>query len=208
VIMSRKAVKTSLSTDTKQRIINASILLFSKQGYKATTMRQIAKKVNSTAGSLYNHIEAKEELLLEIQMKFMDELLAKIKECQPVDSAKNKFRNAVEVLMETVAENRLAWQILVDQYHHFPAAERKKIRLKGDELDHLIRAIVEEGERKGEFKNIDSKFTSFFLLGACHHAAKRINPKGKVTPKEIGRQLSSYLLRGLCKSNTFEFIVN
>ena len=197
--MGGKTVKSSRKTDTKQKIINASILLFSKQGYKATTMRQIAKKVNITAGSLYNHIPSKEALLLEIQTKFINELLAKIKEFQPNDSAKNKFRNAIEVLMETVAENRLAWQILVDEYRHFPPSQKKKVRLKGDKLEHLIKGILEEGKRKGEFKNINTKFVSFFLLGACHHAAKWINPKGDVSPREIGRQFSSYLLSGLCK---------
>jgi AcrR family transcriptional regulator len=197
--MGRKTVKSSRSTDTKQKIINASILLFSKQGYKATTMRQIAKKVNITAGSLYNHIPSKEALLLKIQTKFINELLTKIKELQPKDSAEKKFGNAIEVLMETVAGNRLAWQILVDEYHHFPPSQKKKVRLKGDELEQLIKAILEEGKTKGEFKNINTKFASFFLLGACHHAAKWINPKGDVSPREIGRQFSSYLLSGLRK---------
>jgi len=197
--MGRKMVKRLRSVDTRQRIMNASILLFSQRGYKATTMRQIAKKVNITAGSLYNHIPSKEALLLEIQTKFINELLEKIEGFQLKDSAKNKFSHALEVLMETVAENRLAWQILVDEYRHFPPAQRKKVRLKGDKLDHLIRAILEEGKRKGEFKNVDTKFASFFLLGACHHAAKWIKPKGEVSPREIGRQFSSYFLRGLCK---------
>jgi len=197
--MGRKTVKSSRSTDTKQKIINVSILLFSKQGYKATTMRQIAKKVDITAGSLYNHISSKEALLLEIQTKFINELLTKIKELPPQDSAKKKFGSAIEVLMETVAENRLAWKILVDEYHQFPPAQKKKIRLRGDKLEHLIKAILEEGKRKGEFKNINTKFAAFFLLGACHHAAKWMNPKGDVSPKEIGRQFSSYLLSGLCK---------
>ena len=197
--MNRKTVKRSRHVDTKKRIINASILLFSKQGYKATTMRQIAKKVKITAGSLYNHIPSKEALLLEIQTKFINELLAKIEAFEPEESAQKKFSNALEVLVETVAQNRLAWQILVDEYRHFPASYRKKIRLKGDKLDHLIRAILEEGKSRGEFKNVDTKFTSFFLLGACHHAAKWIDPEGDVSPKEIGRQFSSYFLKGLCK---------
>jgi AcrR family transcriptional regulator len=162
-------------------------------------MRQIAKKVNITAGSLYNHIPSKEALLLEIQTKFINELLKKLREFQPNDSAQEKFRNAMEILMETVAENRLAWQVLVDEYAHFPPSQKKKVRLKGDELENLIKAILEEGKRKGEFKNINTKFTSFFLLGACHHAAKWINPKGEISPREIGREFSSFLLQGLCK---------
>ena len=46
--MGRRTAKSSRTIDTKQKIINASVLLFSKQGYKATTMRQIAKKVKIT----------------------------------------------------------------------------------------------------------------------------------------------------------------
>lgn len=197
--INRKATKTTQGAKTKQKVIDLSILLFSKQGYKATTMRQIAKKANITSGSLYNHVSSKEALLLEIQTEFMDELLAKIKKLPPKDSAKKRFRNAIEFLTETVAENRLAWQILIGQYHHFPASQKRELRLKGDELDRLIRRIVEKGKRKGEFRNVDTKFASFFLLGACHHAAKWMDPKGEMAPEEIGRQLSSCLLRGLLK---------
>lgn len=185
----------------KQQIINAAILLFSEQGYKATTMRQIAKKVGITAGSLYNHVKSKENLLVEIQTKFMDDLVKKIKEYQPNASAEEKLKNAIEVIIETISLNKLAWKILIDEYHHFPDAQKKKILVKGDEFENSIKKIIEEGKTKKEFENVDTKFATFFLLGACHHSSKWINPKGELPAKEIGRRFSSFLLHGLCKRN-------
>ena len=101
-------------------------------------MRQIAKKVNITAGSLYHYVSSKEALLFEIQTKFMDELLAKLKEPQPQISSKERLANAVEVLIESIAQNRLVWQVLLDEYIRFPPSYQKTLRLRGDELEELI----------------------------------------------------------------------
>lgn len=49
--------------NTRERIIDAAIDLFSQKGYTETTMREIAKAVGIRASSLYNHYACKEELL-------------------------------------------------------------------------------------------------------------------------------------------------
>lgn len=186
---------------TKQKIIDTAVILFAQQGYKATTMRQIAKKAGLTAGSLYNHIKSKEDLLLEIQTQFIDEMLNKLKECDIKKSAKEKIENAIEIIMETVAQNRLAWKVLIDELFCFPDAEQTKLRIKGDEFANLIKRFIEEGKSSGEFDIQDTKMAAFFLLGACHHSAKWINPEGEFPAKEIGKYFASFFLQGLCKRN-------
>ena len=48
---------------TKQKILEASLALFSEKGYKATTVRDIAGKVAIRQGAIYNHFKNKEEIL-------------------------------------------------------------------------------------------------------------------------------------------------
>ena len=48
---------------TKQKIFDASINLFSKQGYNGVSMREIAKEVGIKESSIYNHYKSKEEIL-------------------------------------------------------------------------------------------------------------------------------------------------
>ena len=50
----------------REAINNAAIRLFGAQGYNGTTMRDIAQEVGILAGSLYAHIDSKENLLAEI----------------------------------------------------------------------------------------------------------------------------------------------
>jgi len=51
---------------TKQRVRAAALHLFSRQGYEATTLSQLADEVGIQKPSLYNHIDSKESLFMSI----------------------------------------------------------------------------------------------------------------------------------------------
>src|SRR5574341_86107 len=60
---------TSTSTKgerTRQIIVDAAYKLVIKQGYAATSMRQIAEKAGLALGSIYNHFSSKEEVFRAI----------------------------------------------------------------------------------------------------------------------------------------------
>lgn len=47
---------------TRQVILDAAYHLFIEQGYRATSMRQIAGRANMSLSGLYNHFESKEQI--------------------------------------------------------------------------------------------------------------------------------------------------
>lgn len=59
----------------RQRILDAAVELFHRDGYNATSLRQISELVGLQVGSLYNHIASKEALLFEIMHGVLVELL-------------------------------------------------------------------------------------------------------------------------------------
>lgn len=48
---------------TKLKIYSTALLLFAEQGYKTTTMRQIAREIGIQQSAIYNHFKNKEEIL-------------------------------------------------------------------------------------------------------------------------------------------------
>lgn len=52
--------------NTKQNILNAALELFSKYGYEATSVSQIAEAVGIRKASLYSHFENKQAILDEL----------------------------------------------------------------------------------------------------------------------------------------------
>ena len=53
----------SIKKSTKDRILEHSLLLFAKSGYKETSVRDIAKEVGIQQGALYNHFKNKDAIL-------------------------------------------------------------------------------------------------------------------------------------------------
>ena len=61
------------NADTKQEILNASLNLFSSQGYEATSVSQIANAVGIRKASLYSHFASKQEILDELMKNVLEE---------------------------------------------------------------------------------------------------------------------------------------
>jgi AcrR family transcriptional regulator len=57
---------------TREQILDTARELFSDQGYDATSLRQIADRLQLTKAALYYHFPAKELLLLELTRPFLD----------------------------------------------------------------------------------------------------------------------------------------
>jgi len=69
------ALLSNVEGGTRDRIIDAAIALFCEYGFQAISMRDLAKQVGVNAGSLYNHIENKQELLYEILESTLSSLI-------------------------------------------------------------------------------------------------------------------------------------
>src|SRR5688572_27908008 len=56
----------SKSERSRDLILHAAAQLFRRQGFSATTLRQIAGRAKIKAGSIYYHFDSKEEILEEV----------------------------------------------------------------------------------------------------------------------------------------------
>lgn len=74
--MARKVVAEELNRD---RIISSARELFGTCGYRALTMRSIAKSLGYSHGALYYHFKEKSELLYELIVKDFDDLFYELR---------------------------------------------------------------------------------------------------------------------------------
>ena len=57
-------------SETKLKIMEVSLGLFSEKGFKGTSIREIAKTVGIKGASIYNHFKSKEEILKSLFSKY------------------------------------------------------------------------------------------------------------------------------------------
>ena len=59
-------------SDTRQRILDVALDLFTEQGYDGTSLREIAEQLGVTKAALYYHFESKEDILMALHMRIHD----------------------------------------------------------------------------------------------------------------------------------------
>jgi len=92
----------TMSERTREGILSAAARLFRREGYYATTMRDIAQESGIEAGSIYYHFESKDQILSEVLELGVRQLYEKVSEI--VQSAKENpedFRKTFALLIET-----------------------------------------------------------------------------------------------------------
>ena len=62
--------RQSRSEHSRRHVLDAALNLFSHQGYRATTMREIADKAGVSTGNVYHHFEDKEQIFRTLLDEF------------------------------------------------------------------------------------------------------------------------------------------
>jgi len=63
------AVAADPIPDTRQRILDVALDLFTEQGFDGTSLRQIAEQLGVTKAALYYHFESKDDILMALHMR-------------------------------------------------------------------------------------------------------------------------------------------
>lgn len=108
-----------MENKTKSKIIKESLLLFSKKGYSATSVQDIANAVGIKAPSLYNHFKSKQmifdEIVLLMKEKFSKVAIGTIIPTGDITSQSKEYAfGGVELLKNTA--HTLFHYYLTDEY--------------------------------------------------------------------------------------------
>jgi AcrR family transcriptional regulator len=187
-----------MALDRKEQIYSTARSLFRERGYPATTVRDIAREMNMQAGSLYAHIESKEDVLWEIVNRAADQFLAG---AEPIATSglrpTEKLRELVRAHVGMVATNLAEATIFLHEWKFLGEERRRNIAERRNRYESLYRHVVEEGIASGEFAPTDPKMATLLVLSAVNWMPQWYNPSGPLSPAEVADSFSELVLRGL-----------
>ena len=158
--MTKKLEKT-------ERILEASLRLFSEKGFYATTIPDIAQSLGMSAGNLYNYFKSKELLAREL-IKYSSKMVAariKVINDDETLSTKEKIRGIVATYFD-VAEKKpehLNYFLRVFLSNKEVFKDGCEGMLCVSEFMTELMVFFEEGVRKGDLRNQDF-FSAFGLF--------------------------------------------
>jgi len=145
----------------RQKVIISAGQIFSRYGFKKTTMDEIAKALKMGKSSIYYYFQSKEEifeavLLYEANL-LRNELTTTIKS---VESPVDKMRNYVFVRMKAFEKLSNYYNAIFDKnLDHFDFVENIRSKYDREELA-ILRLILYHGARKKVFNVVNSEYTA------------------------------------------------
>ncbi|MGI9092522.1 MAG: TetR/AcrR family transcriptional regulator [Mycobacteriales bacterium] len=157
---------------TAQAIYRAAVDLFYKQGYAATTLRQVAERVGLQVGSLYNHITSKEEMLYRIMHGLMDDLIAETEAAMnAVDDPVEKIGAFMRAGIRFSGRNRRESLIGTTELRALTAGKRRSIIALRDRYQALLAGAIKEAAAAGRISVPDEQMSVFAGIAICAHVA-------------------------------------
>jgi len=183
----------------KEKIIEYSIQLFEKKGFSETSIQDIVNSIGVTKGSFYYYFSSKEELLMDIHLRYIDELLGRQEQILADPStSKQKLFETVYMLISSIKTKGTSARIFFREMRHLSDARLAQIIDKRDEFRLNVERLIREGIEIGEFrKDLNPVIVTFGILGAANWSYQWFNPDGKVSDREVAEIFVEMILKGI-----------
>jgi AcrR family transcriptional regulator len=194
-------VTTTTRADAQRaRVLSTSAEIFSRQGFRATSMNEIAAAVGLSKPTLYHYFRSKEELLVRIYSEVLDESTVAAR--RTVAAAPTPLDAIRQLITERVAytcENQQILKVCFEEEHELPPDLVDELLARRRQFDDLFTETVEahRAAHPGALPDVVPRVYVNACLGAINWCYKWYRPSGPSSPEELGRQIAATLIAPL-----------
>ena len=183
---------------TLEAIRKAGVRLIFEHGYEAMSLRQLAAEVGIQAGSLYNHISTKQDLLFDLVQEHINDLLREL------DLALEGKTDPVEQLRAFVAFH-VSYHMTRKREVFIANSELRSLDAKNYDVVVALRGayeqrlaqILTEGVSDGVFEVGDIQVATFAIIALLTGLCTWYRPGGRLTRDAIIAAHEKLVLSGV-----------
>ncbi len=192
-----RAARQEIERQKRESVIKAAAVSFARNGYRGTTMDQIAEVLDVSKPTLYKYYKNKSELLRACDERVIETHLKLVREAMELDgSAVDKIKHyhyrSVEFYTREFGRALMLMEV--------PGPDDERHQYWTDahnEIQEIFLKILRDGIKSKEVSpNVNPKLTMLALFGAFNFVAKWF-PDEEYTAREICDQFFEVFLNGL-----------
>lgn len=181
----------------RDAVLHVAAQMFNERGFHATSLDDIAARLNVTKPTLYYYVKNKDAILLACVKKGLDMTL------EGIDASRAAGGNAIDQLracMRTYAEvvtQPFGMCLIRVGDEEVAEPSRTELRRLKSEIDHAFRRLVEQGVQEGVLAPCDPKMAAFVIAGGLSWIGRWYQPQGAYSADQIIEQCTQLLLQGV-----------
>ena len=191
--MMAKSVKKDLFFKETLRLIH-------EKGFRATTMRDIAERMNFEVANIYNYIDSKDALLenyvIGITKEFqtyMDNII------DSTFSPKDKLRMVISKHIQFTFEKPYQLALMANEWRNLKEPALSEYVAKRSDYIFKIASILEDGIEKGEFRPMNIEIATNSIVSSLRWSYNKYvdNSNTSINPIELEKQFMDFIFNGV-----------
>jgi AcrR family transcriptional regulator len=172
----------------RESILQAATELIQDHGLDGLSAREVARKINYSAGTLYNTFKDRDEIILTIESRLLDRLEDRLKEAGPSEDARQHVVCLASTYVDFAMEHHRLWSLL---FEHRLASDKDTPEWYLEKVDSLMLPIEEALRPLMAGRTRTEVARSARVLWASIHGITSLGTAGKISMRasEASRSL-------------------
>jgi AcrR family transcriptional regulator len=151
--------------------------LFAERGYHGTSIGDLAKALGVQKGSLYAHIESKQDLLYEAMREGAEAFHAALDEIPEDLRVMERIRRALRAHLRVVSEQLDVATVFVREWRYLEGERAAEFLAERRRYEERFRTLFREGRELGELRtDLDDQAAVLLVLSAANWAYTWLPP--------------------------------
>jgi AcrR family transcriptional regulator len=187
----------------REEIIDRAAMLFAEKGYAATGVSEICTATGLGKGALYHYIGSKESLLVAIQDRVLDPLMAKAKEILAFDTHPVvKLRLLSEALLTSIMTRIDHVWVYEQDYCHLTGDNRERMLAQRKEFEKLVQDAITAAIDQGSLRVMDARLATLQFLNLHNHTYRwAATAKRHWSVQQLSDEYCRTLIRGMASAD-------
>jgi AcrR family transcriptional regulator len=188
----------------KIKILKSAASTFVREGYDATSMNHIAAEAGITKPGLYYHFKSKQDLLFQIMCFALDRLEKDtIGATVSAGSNEERLRTIISNHARMIAdEDDCSFTMLVmNETSSLLAEDERIISHRKRAHFEVVRATLDQLDREGKLRDIDTTVAAFSILGTVIWICKWFQKGGRLQSDDVVNQVSELVLASVLRDD-------
>jgi AcrR family transcriptional regulator len=183
----------------RNAVLSAAAQLFNERGFHATSLDDIAARLNVSKPTLYYYVKSKDQILIECVRKGLQMMQDGIEETRNAGgTAVDQLIACMQTYTRIVTQDFGMCVIRVSD-DEFAAESRKELRRLKSGIDLEFRRLVAQGVAEGTLEPCDPKMAAFVIAGALSWIGRWYQSGGEYSSEQIAQQCIEKLLNGVLR---------
>lgn len=191
----------SSGVNTERAIREAGLNLIVRHGYEGMTLRQLASEVGIQAGSLYNHIATKQQLLFDLVIQHMEDLLAALDAALAgLEDPARQLAAFCEFHVRYHIKRKAEVFVINFELRSLDPENRVQVVALRTRYENRLIEIIRRGQQAGVFRGMDAPVAAYGLISMLTGVCTWYSEDGRMGADEIVDLYTAMAFKGVAKA--------